>query len=121
MPTYQDGFRLIALAGVLAGIIQSQDRSRLEEIAAAQEQKASEAQPDRQGKIERAMLRFRELDLLDRSASGFHGFRLKLGGMGTGTGFGIGPEYHRGGVFGGPFNFRASAQSSFRGDRRFDM
>jgi outer membrane protein assembly factor BamA len=113
--------RLIATAGVLAATAQSQTGSRLEEIAAEQEQKASQIKPEQQGKLERAMLEFRERNLLQRFSNGLAGFHLKLGGMGAGTGFGIGPEYRRTGLLGGPLNFRASAQTSFRGDRKFDL
>jgi outer membrane protein assembly factor BamA len=109
------------MAGALAGMAQSQTRSRLEEMAAEQEQRAAQVQPSRQGKIERAMLEFRERNLLQRFSNGIAGFRLKLGGMGAGTGFGIGPEYHHGGLLGGPLAVRASAQTSLRGDRRFDL
>src|ERR1700754_3729868 len=110
---------LIATAAFLATTAQSQTTSRLEEIASEQEQKAAQLKPEQQGKLERAMLEFRERNLLQRFSHGLAGFHLKLGGMGAGTGFGIGPEYRRTGLLGGPLNLRASAQTSFRGDRKF--
>jgi outer membrane protein assembly factor BamA len=121
MRRYRDILRFLAAAGVLAGTAQSQTRTRLEEMAAEQEQKAAQVQPDQQNRVERAMLQFRDRDLLQRFSNGVGGFKLKLGGMGAGTGFGAGPEYRRTGLLGGPLNFRASAQTSFRGDRRFDL
>jgi hypothetical protein len=113
--------RLIAAAGALAATAQSQTPSRLDEIAAEQEQKAARLQPEQAGKVERALVEFRDRNLLRRFSDGLGGFRLKLGGMAAGTGFGIGPEYHRTSLLDGPLNIRAAAQTSFRGDRKFDL
>jgi len=113
--------RLIAAAGFLAATALSQTPSRLDEIAAEQEQKAAQLKPEQAPKVERALVEFRDRNLLQRFSDGIGGFRLKLGGMGAGTGFGIGPEYHRTGLLGGPVNIRAGAQTSFRGDRKFDL
>jgi outer membrane protein assembly factor BamA len=109
------------IAICFAGIAAAQSDSRLEAIAAEQDQKAAHLAPEEAGKMEHAMLRFQEQALFKRFSEGFGGFRLKLGGMGAGTGFGIGPEYLRPELLHGNLSFWASAQTSFRGDRKFDL
>jgi outer membrane protein assembly factor BamA len=113
--------QFLALAGMAATPAMAQTDSRAAEIAAQQEQKATEAHPDQPNRIEKAMLWFRDQDPLARFSAGFAGFRPKIGGLGPGTGFGIGPEYNRTGLLGGLLNFRTAAQASFRGDRKFDL
>jgi hypothetical protein len=112
---------LILTAGSFATDLRSQADSRLAEIALQQEEKAASAQADTVGKVERAMLEFRERSLLQRFSAGIGGLHLKLGGLGPGTGFGVGPEYRRGGLMGGQLDVRGAAQSSFNGDRRFEL
>jgi hypothetical protein len=111
----------MALAGVVLTPVLAQTDSRAAEIASQQEEKAAQARPDERNKVERAMLWFREQDPLQRFSTGFAGFRPKIGGLGPGTGFGIGPEYSRTGLLDGLVNFRTAAQVSFRGDRKFDL
>ena len=111
----------MAIGGAIASHGMAQTDSRTAEIAAQQEQKAAQATPDQPGKIENAMLWYREHDLLKKFFAGAGGFRPKVGGMGAGTGFGIGPEYRRTDLLDGQLTFRSSAQSSFRGDRKFDL
>jgi outer membrane protein assembly factor BamA len=95
--------------------------SRLALIAAEQERKAKSVKADQPRKIESGLLWFRGNNVLERLTGGASGLRPKLGGMGAGTGFGIGPEYERTDLLGGQLTFRASAQSSFQGDRRMDL
>jgi hypothetical protein len=116
-----DLLRFMALAGVVATPALAQTDSRAAEIAAQQEEKAVQAKPDERNKVEKAMLWFREEDPFERFSTGWAGFRPKIGGLGPGTGFGIGPEYIRNGLLGGFVNFRTAAQTSFRGDRKFDL
>src|SRR4051794_31023322 len=90
----------MAITAALVAGATAQTDSRLAEIAAQQEEKAAQAQPEKPGKIERAMIQFRDRDMMRRFAAGIGGVHLKLGGLGAGTGFGIGPEYRRTGVAG---------------------
>ena len=53
--------------------------------------------------------------VLERITAGYNGFRVKLGGMVTGAGFGFGPEYFREDLLNGAMSVRASAQISTRG------
>jgi outer membrane protein assembly factor BamA len=121
MPLYWKSLQITLVAGVLAGQALSQTDSRLADIEEQQKQKATRTKADEPGKIERSMLWFRNHALLERASAGVGGFRPKLGGLGAGTGFGLGPEYRGTRLLGGELDFRASAQTSFRGDRRFDL
>src|SRR5262245_51217846 len=121
MSLYSKSFQLTIIAGIMTGLAFPQTGSRLAEIAAQQEQKAAQAKPDEPGKIEHSMIWFRDHALLERVSEGAGGLRPKLGGLGAGTGFGIGPEYHRTRLLDGNLDFRASAQTSFRGDHRFEF
>lgn len=112
---------LMGFAGAIAGPMLAQTDSRLAEIAKQQDEKAAQAKPDEPSRIEKGLIWFRETDPLARFSEGVGGFHLKLGGMGAGTGFGIGPEYRRNGLLGQRLNFRTGAQFSFRGDRKFDL
>lgn len=114
------GSLVVALSISMLSVGVAQPDSRLAAIASQQEKKAAQAQPDEVGKIENALIPFQNRDLLERFSAGAGGFHLKLGGMGAGTAFGIGPEYRQTG-FHGQLTFRATAQTSFRGDRRFKM
>lgn len=112
---------LMALAGVMAAQAQTQPDSRLAAIATEQEQKAAEVMPDEPNKIERGMLWFRERDPLGQFFGGVRGFRPRLGGLGAGTGFALGLEYFRPDLLGGQVTLRTGAQSTLRGDRKFDF
>src|SRR5262245_11114098 len=106
---------------VVTAKLGAQTDSRLAEMAVQQEQKAAQVKPDEPSKLEHALVRFQESEWLKRYSAGVGGFKLKIGGMGDGTSFGVGPLYSRTGLLGGQFNLRAGAQTSFRGDRKFDL
>src|SRR6185436_7677872 len=113
-------FRLVPILAIAGTPALAQSDSRVAEIAAQQEQKATQVTVDRQNRVERAMLWFQSENSLQRFLAGAGGFRPKIGGMGPGTGFGIGPAYGTD-LLGGYLRLNASAQASFRGDRRFDI
>jgi hypothetical protein len=113
-------FTFIAAASI-GGPIFAQADSRLAEIAARQDQKAADPKPVQQNKVERALIPFKGSALLNRFSDGLGGFRLKVGGLAPGSGFGIGPEYRRNGLLSGELNFRASAHGSFRGSQKFEL
>lgn len=102
------------LALALALPLPAQFSSRAEEIQAARERKARTLQPDVLAKPERTLLNLKDNKVLERLSAGVGGFRLKLGGLVTGGGFALGPEYLRRDIRDGSFFFRASAQASTR-------
>jgi outer membrane protein assembly factor BamA len=72
-------------------------------------------------KLEKKLNWFKDAGLQDRLSDGYHGWRVKVGGLAPGGGFAIGPEYSREGLLGGKLDFRAGAQSSARGYQKADL
>ena len=118
---YNAILKLAAIAWAGAGVAAGQEDSRAAAIAAEQERKASNIAPEAQSGFERALVRFKEEQILDRFSNGVGGFRVKLGGLAPGSGFAAGPEFHRSGLAGGLLSVRAAAQASSRGYRKFDF
>lgn len=108
---------ILAIAGAP---LSAQNDSRVAEIAAQQEQKASRVTPGEPNKWERGFLWFQNQNPFQRFSSGLAGFHPRIGGMGPGTGFGIGPGYQAD-LLNGRLSLNAGAQASFRGDRKFDI
>ena len=59
--------------------------------------------------------------LLDRAKSGLNGLRLKWGGLPSGAGFAIGPEYVREDLLSGQMNFRVSTVVSMKAAQKYDF
>jgi Outer membrane protein/protective antigen OMA87 len=90
----------------------AQVTTRAQEIEAERAQKAAALQPEELTGLERRILQFQQSRILDKITSGIGGFRPKIGGMITGSGFALGPEYYRDDLAGGKWIFRASARLS---------
>jgi hypothetical protein len=114
----QKTIKRMSIAGFVVGVVFGQADSRLEELAAQQSRKAAQLKPEEPNKIERGLIWFRESGVLERFTGGVSGFRPKIGGLASGSGFGFGPEYH---LEGRVLTLRTSAQSSLRGYRKFDF
>ena len=120
---------LFRLAGILIPFLlvgvperaSAEEETRAAEITAAREKKRQNLAPEELSKGERALQKFREKKILERFSAGIGGFRVKLGGLVSGSGFAIGPEYLRKGLSGGNLMFRSSAQTSFRNYQRYDL
>ena len=111
----------IAPVLVLCPLLSAQVSSRAAEIQAARARKAQSLEPDETSGTERALVHFKDAKLLERISAGIAGFRLKLGGLVSGSGFALGPEYLRSDLARGEIIFRSAAQSSFKGYRKFDL
>jgi outer membrane protein assembly factor BamA len=98
-----------------------QEASRTAEIEAARQAKSANLEPEKLSKGEQALQTFREKKILERFAAGVAGFRLKVGGLVSGSGFAIGPEYLRQDLAGGNLMFRSAAQTSFKAYQRYDI
>src|SRR4051794_18095960 len=114
-------FLPFGLLAVFSAHLAAQDDSRLAGIAAQQEQKAAQLKPDEPNKAERWFLKAKEHAWVERLTSGADGLGPKFGGMAPGTGIALGARYRRGGLMGGSMSFAASATSSLKGDRKFDL
>ena len=86
--------------------------SRIDEIEAARKRKAQDLQPETVTPTERRLIEFKESRILEKLTFGVGGLRLRFGGLITGSGFGLGPEYFRDDLLNGQAQFRATAQFS---------
>jgi hypothetical protein len=89
--------------------------TRAEEIEAARKRKQEMLRPETTTKVESALVEFQDRRILDKIAYGWHGLRMRFGGLPTGSGFAIGPEYLNDEIADGQVVFRASAGGSLRG------
>lgn len=113
----------LAIAGwiPLAAQQPAEPETREAVIEAARDRKAESLQPDTPSKWETALSRVKDDKILDRLTSGFAGFRVKFGGLASGAGMALGPEYFRDDLAGGGLHVRAAAQISFSGARKLDF
>jgi outer membrane protein assembly factor BamA len=96
-------------------------QTRAEEIELARERKAAALEPEDPNKWETVLIRVREEKILERLTDGMAGFRLKFGGLASGAGFALGPEYYREDFAKGKVYFRGAAQASFTGAQKLDL
>ena len=123
-PGSSSTLRAIAIMGVLYFLCPSlyaQVDSRAAEIEAARREKAQHLEPDKVSQGEHALREFKERHILERISAGIAGFRVKLGGVATGGGFALGPEYLRQDLANGNLMFRAAAQTSLKAYQRYDL
>ncbi len=101
--------------------VSAQGPSRTAEIEAAREAKSQVLTPDDVPKAERVLRDFKDKKLLERITAGYNGLRVKLGGMATGGGFALGPEYFRDDLASGRVKARGAYQMSFNGWSRAEL
>jgi outer membrane protein assembly factor BamA len=112
---------LMAVAWLACRPALTQGPSRAAEIEATRDRKAQMLEPDAPSVLEQRLSYIKEHKVLERITAGVAGFRLKLGGLVTGSGFALGPEYLRHDLAGGRMLFRAAAQSSFKNYHKLDL
>ena len=110
-----------ALILTLASPLFAQVNSRAAEVEAARDRKAQILEPDSPSSLERGLIYFKDQKILERITAGVAGFRLKLGGLVTGSGLAIGPEYLRRDLARGRVVFRSAAQTSFKSYQKHDV
>lgn len=110
----------LALA-LTAAALQGQVGGRSAQIEAAREEKAARLRPETNSRIEQALLYIKEQKILERFTAGVAGFRLKLGGLVSGSGFALGPEYLRRDLADGGVVVRGSARASAKRYQLFDL
>lgn len=96
---------LIGLAAAMAALGQT----RTAEIEAERDSKAARAQPDDISGLERALLEVKRRHIIERITEGYNGLNIRLGNMATSSGFALGPEFVREGLYGGRLRVDASA------------
>lgn len=95
--------------------------SRAGEWRAARVEKAAQLAPEEVSGTEAKLNRFRDSRMLERLTQGIAGFRMRLGGLATGQGFSVGPEYARREIARGQVEFRGSARAAGSGALLFDL
>lgn len=87
--------------------------SRAAEIERQRAEKAAQLAPDEPDRIEQVFQTVKRRRIVERLTEGIAGFRLRLGGLITGSGFATGPEYYRS-TSSESVTFRTSARGSIR-------
>jgi hypothetical protein len=96
----------------------AQPATREQSIQEERRRRAAELAPERVSKWEERLRLINENRIPQRLSYGFNGLRAKAGGLVTGGGFAIGPEYFREDLLDGNLTAKASYQISVRGFHR---
>jgi hypothetical protein len=104
----------------LCSSLPAQVNSRAGEIEAARASKARTLRPDVPSGLERGLRDIKDKKVVERISAGVAGFRLKLGGLVSGSGFALGPEYLRRDLWRGRGLVRTAAQTSFKSYQKYD-
>jgi outer membrane protein assembly factor BamA len=117
------GMKTIRLILVLAtaAALKAESESRIAEILAERAEKTRNLQPDNPTTLEQRLDWLRDSPFLKNFGEIKTGLRIKVGGLVTGGGFAVGPEFSREGLFNGRLNFRTSAQVSLSGYQKQDL
>jgi outer membrane protein assembly factor BamA len=100
--------------------LHAQVDSRAEEIESDRQTRTTQLVPDTTSSLESALVRIKRERLVERLTAGVAGFRLKLGGLVSGSGFALGPEYLRRDLADGGVIIRASARASAKRYQLYD-
>ncbi len=92
----------------------SQAATRSGSTEQQQQEKARKLRPDEPGRAEQAFDKYFGENPLNKALGGITGLRLRFGGLPTGSGFGLGPEYFRPDLAKGQVLFRAAAIGSIK-------
>ena len=119
----RDLVSLAVLCAALSGVhpLGAQPTSRIEEIQQARREKASQTQPEELSKAEERLNYIVDSHIIERLATGFHGLTLRMGGLPTGQGFALGPQYLRQDLADGNLTFRTSAAGTSGGGLVIDL
>lgn len=104
------GTLLLALFSIR---VWAQPATRVAEIEAERDRKAAALAPEEVSGGEKVLYDIQQRKLLERIVAGIGGLRLAFGGLATGSGFALGPEYLRQDLAKGKVELRASARASF--------
>jgi outer membrane protein assembly factor BamA len=102
-----------------ASCLCAQVGTRTEQIEMARDRKKIE--PDTPDKLEQRLIMIKDTKLLERLSAGIAGFRVKIGGMPTGSGFALGPSYLREDLADGKLVLSGDVQGSTRRWYKFQL
>lgn len=103
---------LWALAGVALLSAQSEPQTRAEKIQAARRAKLETAEPETLSKTEARLNKIKDTKLVERLTAGADGVTVVIGGLPTGQGFALGPQYSRADLAGGALKLRTSLRAA---------
>jgi outer membrane protein assembly factor BamA len=86
--------------------------TRAESIEQQQQEKARRLTPAKPGRVEQALEKYIGENPMNKYMGGIRGLHLRMGGLPSGSGFGLGPEYYRPDLGRGTVSFRAAAVGS---------
>ncbi|MBM3776441.1 MAG: hypothetical protein FJW37_14955 [Acidobacteria bacterium] len=89
-------------------------QTRAETIEQEREAKSKTLRPDTLSRTEATLNYIRDRRIIERITGGVAGWRVRLGGLATGSGFALGPEYIRRDLAEGEITFRSSLRGSTR-------
>jgi hypothetical protein len=99
--------------------------TRAGQIELERQTKATKLEPDNPSGIEHALIVIKQKRIVERLTAGIAGFRAHFGGLITGSGFAVGPEYYRRDLIQDQIVVRASARASLQKfllmDTEFDL
>jgi outer membrane protein assembly factor BamA len=102
-------------------LVRAQVTSRTELIDRARREKLKILAPDDLSTLESVLLAIKEQKIIERITGGIAGLRVRLGGLTTGSGFAVGPEYLRRDLADGAVVVRGSARASAKRYQLFDL
>ncbi len=102
------------LTAVCAVAAAQEPATRTEQLEREAVEKSRNLKPDEPTKAERRIESLTKGDFIAKLTGGFPGLRVKLGGLATGSGFGLGPEYYRPDLLRENMTFRAAAVGSYK-------
>ena len=97
-----------------AAVLRGQVSTRGGQIEAAPEKKSQRPMPEKTGRLEQAVRYIKERKILEWFTGGIGGFRVRLGGLVSGSGLALGPEYLRRDLAGGGVAVRGSVRASLK-------
>ncbi len=99
---------------LLAPCCFAQVNSRAEEIEQARRVKSQQLEPEKLTGAEKTLQEIKHNDLIERITGQISGWGIRFGGLVSGSGFALGPDYTRRGLLNGNVDFKALAVASWR-------
>lgn len=90
----------------------AQEQLRADKIEAEREKKRTETRPEESPQLERVLNGIKDKHVIERLTTGYRGLTFVLGGLGSGQGFALGPQWQSRGLAGGNLAVRTSAHYS---------
>ncbi|MBI3279715.1 MAG: hypothetical protein HYZ57_07745, partial [Acidobacteria bacterium] len=104
----------IALLLILFLPVHAIAQTRAQELERQRVEYQKQLAPEKATRVEELLRRLKDEKILERINYGYNGLSAKVGGMVSGGGFALGPQYFRDDLKDGALVVRAAAQISFR-------